>query len=371
LIPHDDALDPEWRPVVGSLEKSMLPITGPFSNVSRGNDANKWAHTWYRQKRPYDLPLAHSHWHIYHIYDSNPEIGTDCESFLVGPGQMSTNENEAKSKAWSKFQDDISVRCEAGVNLVEGRQAVTMIAERAKQLARIARDLKRGNLRQVVHSLFDRAGKPRPSPKEMKHFASKSLSAQWLELHFGWAPLVQDIYNGITVLEGDFGTIKAKGRASSQGKIQVIKPNPWTRNSTQWVEVSAQYRALVRITNPNLALARNMGLVNPATLAWELIPFSFVIDWFTNVSQFLGAWNEFLGYKVEKSSSTTIHRINYSWLWNTYGWNGKGTGFYTVRELGLNRPGLYIKPFHGFSVVRAATAMALLIGFLPTKVKGA
>jgi hypothetical protein len=45
----------------------------------------------------------------------------------------------------------------------------------------------------------------------------------------------------------------------------------------------------VRIDNPALATAQAVGLTNPALVAWELVPYSFVIDWFLPIGNWLTA----------------------------------------------------------------------------------
>jgi len=37
------------------------------------------------------------------------------------------------------------------------------------------------------------------------------------------------------------------------------------------------------------------GLLDPLSLAWELLPLSFVVDWFTGVGNFLDSWTRPLG----------------------------------------------------------------------------
>jgi hypothetical protein len=55
----------------------------------------------------------------------------------------------------------------------------------------------------------------------------------------------------------------------------------------------------VGIENLDLALASQLGVVNPASIAWELIPFSFIVDWFLNVGDFLNQFSDFLGLRIE------------------------------------------------------------------------
>jgi hypothetical protein len=55
-----------------------------------------------------------------------------------------------------------------------------------------------------------------------------------------------------------------------------------------------------------------LGLTNPALVGWELVPFSFVVDWFTPIGSWLESLTAFEGYNVvAKSLSYTYSSIAY------------------------------------------------------------
>lgn len=41
------------------------------------------------------------------------------------------------------------------------------------------------------------------------------------------------------------------------------------------------------VENPLYRILSSVGLLNPAAIAWELVPLSFVFDWFYNIGDFL------------------------------------------------------------------------------------
>lgn len=60
----------------------------------------------------------------------------------------------------------------------------------------------------------------------------------------------------------------------------------------------------------------DMVKVNPFTTAWELIPFSFVVDWFINLSLVIEAQTRVLGDRsVERKACVSTHVRAY---YNTY-----------------------------------------------------
>jgi hypothetical protein len=56
-----------------------------------------------------------------------------------------------------------------------------------------------------------------------------------------------------------------------------------------------------------LATASEIGLTNPAEVAWELVPFSFVVDWAIPIGTFLGQLDASVGWHFETGSITRFY----------------------------------------------------------------
>ena len=65
----------------------------------------------------------------------------------------------------------------------------------------------------------------------------------------------------------------------------------------------------LRITNPNTALLTQLGLTNPLLVAWDIIPFSFVVDWFIPVSTYLKRYNDMAGFSYVDPVTTVIKEV--------------------------------------------------------------
>jgi hypothetical protein len=74
----------------------------------------------------------------------------------------------------------------------------------------------------------------------------------------------------------------------------------------------AQFVAHVKLSNPNLALASALGLANPVAIAWELIPFSFVVDRFVDVGSYLNSYSETFGWEISPGCRT-VRREAIDW----------------------------------------------------------
>jgi len=260
-----------------------------------------------------------------------------------------------------------------------------LITFRLNQLARFTQALKQKKFGKAVEILITptepqfRRQTSRVNPDvtflrekvKGKHFAAKSFSSQWLELHFGIVPLMEDIHNAMEFLSSaHFGERQVKGSSSREvGWVKGSLTAPYSQVTWYYGFARCRYGGTVRITNPNAALASSLGLINPVSVAAELVPWSFVLDWFSNASQFLNAWSEFVGMEITNAYSTRSTRLGWNYRWNTYGFTGMGTSSVVKRTPGFAPPGFTIKPsaFSKISAVRAATIMSLLILQLPSK----
>jgi len=201
--------------------------------------------------------------------------------------------NTSRERCISKMRE----RAGFGIDLAQSRQAITMIAGRLGQIYRFSRDLRKGNLKKAV----DHLKMNRKHKEAFLRSSTKSFSKNFLEAHFGWAPLIADIHDGLAVLTNP---VKDKIVHGSNHAAPVTLRGSYISDS-QWKDVGVQQFAVrtrvsagIRVTNPNLGLLAQLGLTNPLSVAWDAIPFSFVADWFINVSQVLNQMDELYGLEL-------------------------------------------------------------------------
>lgn len=316
------------------------------------------AQIWYTQPRPYKSPLRYTS-HTY-IIDSDrseyPNGISDCSGFVWG--DMLTR---AAASAYSKFVGKLGETSAWGVNLAEQKQSVSMIAKRALQITRFARKLNRFDLPGAAREL-GLTKIPRGARKRGKAFGDL-----FLEFHFGWEPLVKDIGNSVNILQRPYPQGKVSGSGSSSDSFYEFRDEGGgyfheTRRNWDFILKNG---ALVKVTNPNLFLANQMGFVNPLVVAWELVPFSFVVDWFANVGQVLSSMTDFVGVELTDTYTTVLERTTHSthiWGPDDFQRGSNGRAIFMERYPG-NYPStsFTIKPFKGFSVTRGLTAISLLL----------
>jgi hypothetical protein len=221
-----------------------------------------------------------------------------------------------------------------GVAFAERSQTAKLVGDTCLTLVEALRALHRRDFRAAGRALGIRPGKPK----------SESIPKRWLELQYGWKPLLSDVYGSVNALtnrpQSDwFVTAKATVREKYHGE------NIFTGTSTSAGYGIGNYVAQkgvnVRIdavpTNSLLIEAARLGITNPAEIGWELVPFSFVVDWFLPVGSFLSSLDALLGYgqtycSISTFSSSRISHRLVSNNWTTK--SGSHTIFHTYMRSG-------------------------------------
>lgn len=294
-------------------------------------------------------------------------LSNDVWSYGTWSDRFNTARYGSLNTAYDRFKESVNGQtASVGVNLAERKQAVNMIVDRATSLRLGYLDLRKGRFNDFRRRF--RLGEVRREYRGRRWNRPKDASKLWLEYHFGWSPLIKDIHSAVQLLEAPFAYGKpCKGSAS---KTEVIKDSYNSGYSGIRGKFVAKtlMQATVNVNNPNLHRATQLGLTNPAVIAWELIPFSFLVDWFIPVENFLSSWSDFFGLDFEYSFTTSYNVFEGSMFryMNTtnYGPDAIESGITAVtlaRSLGITSPVIYPKAFKGLSVSRGATAISLLV----------
>ena len=285
---------------------------------------------------------------------------------------------------------------DAGVILIELRETLGMIGNAALTISETLKHLKNRRFRQAVLSIWNHSTVRRVNGRTINQldFANKFerkykrlhtsdvLANSWLELQFGWLPLLQDIYKVIDILGPKVEPNTAStvlgfhGYATKESSncVQSASPPNTTMNSQKTI-VKSGYHAYYRISNPTLYRLNTLGLINPASIAWEIVPFSFVADWFLPIGDYLESLTEDAGLTLIGSCrnirvSSVAEGQQVQWVSptnNTGGWCYEGKNNYShdsfKREVNISIPALSMKATDVIDLVdgwHAATSISLL-----------
>lgn len=107
-----------------------------------------------------------------------------------------------------------------------------------------------------------------------------ALASVWLNFRYNIMPnvyLMQDLTDLYDSYTADFRTTRKK-----QGSVQVLEHPGWSSLELQYLERCVIKRGL----DPDLRFT-SLTHANFVTTAWELVPLSFVVDWFVNIGDLL------------------------------------------------------------------------------------
>lgn len=136
---------------------------------------------------------------------------------------------------------------------------------------------------------------------------AKRLAGAHLEVIFGWQPLVQDILAAATTVIHDQPQVqRVNARASAPVDLREVWGDPGYAQTywTGYGYLKVARSATIEITNPNLWLTERAGLLNGAAVAWDLVPWSFVVNMFVNTGQLVNSITDFAGLSFPSSSIT-------------------------------------------------------------------
>lgn len=279
----------------------------------------------------------------------------------------------ATIKAVSQFLGQVSDTMEGMTNALEFDQAFQMMAKRANQLRNFGKALNSLDFPGAWKALFG----SKPSAADLKRMRDRwskdrHIADLWLELHFGWEPLWKDIQGAVQVVSNPAPKPqRVKARASDQRDVDesINPPLGYGSMGQVWsLKSSLQIGAFISVTNPNAFMAAQLGLTNPLLSIVQHASWSFVLNWFTNLDQFLSQYDQLLGATVTDAYSTLLeHGVRKTSVLQGPGWIDSDTvqGCWCRREVGLPPINLSIRPIRVLSVVRAATAVSLLVQQLP------
>lgn len=285
------------------------PSTGPFITFENGSKFRRStglykSETWLEfrsplnteTKRDYDGAISYyrsggSGWHSDTLYaDMRHEILSDasCSNIELPPQFPLNQRNMAVTKALNKLADQ---KVNIGENLATLSQTMKLatvpIAQIVKELKTVYTDK---SLRKLVTQTYRSItrGKALDGPASI-----------YLQYVYGWKPLMQDAY-GLLELAQEKGDspllLNARDSSIDNYRLDAYDFDAVSRgvkasagphevrsrvNCNLWARIDPNYSG-VRTLN-------QLGLINPVSLAWELIPASFVVDWVLPIGPVLSA----------------------------------------------------------------------------------
>lgn len=175
------------------------------------------------------------------------------------------------------------------VSMAELGRTTDMVVGLARDIVRAFRSLLSGRM------LGDLLRGTARGPRDLSGRAAK----RWLEYVYGWVPTLNEIH-GLSELihqkikEGK--TIRTTvSEPINQNYLGINVGSGLTYDC--FLEGRMKAMAEYRVDPGYLRSLSQSGITNPALVAWELVPYSFVIDWVIGVGDYLSALDALVGVK--------------------------------------------------------------------------
>jgi hypothetical protein len=281
---------------------------------------------------------------------------------------LSRQLNEVIVKALVKMAD---AKVNLPVAYAEASKTSDLIFDTARRIDRAYRAFRKGDLRGIAQNL---------------NITPRRLHKSWLEYKYGWMPLLMDVKGAAEffaqqhVIRPPRFTVSAS--AMTQGSAHFSDPVvTWgggpdhPRDMTLSTSVTTKVKIWCELSSPHLSEMQQLGMTNPALVAWELIPFSFVFDWFIQVGDWLTALTAQQGVTIRRSMFSTAelsamtmvepatHAADLAYDYVTTGFFGNGTRRRYIRSIpDLNPFSLYPPMTNSFGFAKLVTSLALIQG---------
>jgi len=212
---------------------------------------------------------------------------------------------------------------------------------------------------------------------------AKGVSSAYLMTRYGFMPTVSDTFHTLEALKALVGNVLETTRARESSidvtsSVKTIGEAGTWNHSTRTLTTTTVSVGAMSLDQYEKTFSDNLGLgyKNFVTVSWELIPLSFVADWFGNVGDFIGSLVPDFGF-TQIGSCTSVRTevkdeflITSSALVNPSSYTvtvpPSGSCTQTVRTYqrfhGLSCPKILVKPdFRLTNLTRALDAASLLV----------
>lgn len=189
-----------------------------------------------------------------------------------------------------------------------------LIAERAQTL---------GLITTIIKKIIAFKRNPLSFVKDYAGALPKNVSDDTLAFLFGVKPLLNDVYSSVKALERltdlqqkDSEIIRVGGTDTKHVETVthyygqtggILRTHTLRMTETVKVNYTLEYK----IVNGALAGLQRMGLLNPAEVLWEAMPWSFIVDWLWPIGSYINSLSSGAGLQWSGGTRTITTRRTY------------------------------------------------------------
>jgi hypothetical protein len=172
----------------------------------------------------------------------------------------------------------------------------------------------------------------------------KAVSDSYLLWQYGLKPLASDIDGMIKQLAEEFSSFTIDDVIVPK-KLVAKRTIPWscgkpfaaTGELEQSVIIEHKYKVRIKLTSDILKTVDQLGFNSPLVTAWEIVPWSFAIDWFLPIGRWLNTQTDLIGLELVEVTRTEYVKMSSKFTLSIGGmdsslfvWSGNGGSWSSV-----------------------------------------
>lgn len=282
----------------GSTIKQYADLRPASTSGFRANGwvyPNRWSHTFWEfrvesssaLRREYPAPGWDTSYNNV-AWDARPVTPP-----WLRPDPYQNLVNKAETAALLKLKNQ---KVNLGVLVAERHETMRMFAEAANAAALAYRKFRRAH--------------PKDWIKVLRHDANydkKRWPKTWLQTQLGLKPFISDLQGAAEIANKSAmqrpPVVTVKGTAKDSVVLPGFAQGDWWH--MVWRD-TVDYNVFVRLDyvqdSPLEASLASLGISNPFEVAWELLPYSFVLDYLVGVGDYISTWDAAFGWNFLSGS---------------------------------------------------------------------
>jgi hypothetical protein len=357
----------EWQntPHFGALPKDQKPVN-TYWDVKRWSEVSRTRQVFIP---PGGTPIVNFDGYELSPSDMENILVSEIESKLNATFWRNDSLNSVQIKALGKIAD---AKVNVAVALAEAHKTSDLIYSTARRIDKAYRALRKGDFRTVAREL---------------NITPKKVHNTWLEYKYGWMPLLMDVKGAAEFFAQQHVVRPPRFTVVSTDKfrkeytfkyVDVTYGDPTVKEPVQqkgFMDYSCKVKIWCELSYPHLSELQQLGLTNPALVAWELVPYSFVLDWFISVGDWLTGITALNGVTVRRAmvsdldtrgwslteGATQVVKSGITYNMSARNWGHLRRHYQRVR-LELSPLSLHPPLMKSFNFPKLVTSLALLRG---------
>lgn len=175
----------------------------------------------------------------------------------------------------------------AGVFLGQAHEVAQSVESTARAFIGIKKALLRGDLTGATRFLA-RAVSGADKREAQRRLNYRDLAGTHLALVYGWVPLLSDVYAASKALEVLANPPRRSSITVSRGGHDLVEGSQSPTLYTCPINRSFSTRITYEFVE-EMSAVRSLGILDPASVLWELGPYTSVADWFVPIGTYLDA----------------------------------------------------------------------------------